>query len=148
MEGPSHVSLTVKSKWWPVVERQDTLYLATINHILVSTDRGETWKVFCKSIEGRPIGMILTDGLPDANSDFSIYLAFQDAVFRTIDAGRSWIQLSKGLTDRKIRSMTSIDNTVFVGTDDGLYRYDNNKWGFISIVTLKRMLKKIQSLIW
>ncbi len=133
IEGPIYHGEIRRSLSWPVVERHEHLYLANDTEILVSTDRGETWKFFCKSKEGTPIGMILADKLPDAKSDLTIYLAFHDAVFRSIDTGKTWIELSEGLTDRKIRSIAAIKNTVFVGTDDGLFRYDNEKWEFMSV---------------
>ena len=134
IEGPNYLSEISRYLWWPVVERHENLYLANDTEILVSTDRGETWKFFCKSKEGTPIGMILADGLPDAKSDLTIYLAFHDSVFRTIDTGKTWIELSEGLTDRKIRSIAAIENSVFFGTDDGLFRYDNEKWEFKSVI--------------
>ena len=133
IEGPIYHGEISRYLWWPVVERYEHLYLANDTEILVSTDRGETWKFFCKSKEGTPIGIVLADRLPDAKSDLTIYLAFHDAVFRSIDTGKTWIELSKGLTDRKIRSIAAIENTVFVGTNDGLFRYDHDKWEFVSI---------------
>ena len=133
IEGPIYHGEISRYLWWPVVERYEHLYLANDTEILVSTDRGETWKFFCKSKEGTPIGIVLADRLPDAKSDLTIYLAFHDAVFRSIDTGKTWIELSKGLTDMKIRSIAAIENTVFVGTNDGLFRYDHDKWEFVSI---------------
>lgn len=133
MEGPSHVSLTIKSKWWPVVERQDTLYLATINHILASTDRGETWQTLCESIEGPLVDMVITDGIPGAQSDMTIYLAHTNGVFRTDDAGKSWTPLSEGLIGRKVREIAAVDNTIFVGTDQGLLRLNDEKWEHLPI---------------
>ncbi len=133
MEGPSHASLTVKSKWWPVVERQDTLYLATLNEILASTDRGETWESLCKSIEGPLVDMVITDGTPGAQSDMTIYLAHTNGVFRTDDAGKSWTPLPEGLKDREIREIATVENTVFVGTDQGLFRLNNEKWEYLPI---------------
>ncbi len=141
MEGPSHASLAVKTKWWPVVERQDTLYLATINEILVSTDRGETWKVdrgetwkvLCESIEGPLVDMVITDGIPGAQSDMTIYLVHTNGVFRTVDAGKSWTPLPEGLTDREIREIAAVENTVFVGTDEGLFRLNDEKWEHLPI---------------
>ncbi|MDE0087075.1 MAG: sigma-70 family RNA polymerase sigma factor [Candidatus Poribacteria bacterium] len=133
MEGPSHVSLTIKSKWWPVVERQDTLYLATINHILASTDRGETWEALCESIEGPLVDMVITDGIPGAQSDMTIYLAYTNGIFRTDNGGKSWSSLSEGLNDREIREIAAIENTVFVGTDQGLLRLNDENWEHLPI---------------
>ncbi len=114
--------------WWPVVERQDTLYLATNTEILASTDRGETWKTLCECPESQPIGMLITDGIPGAQSDMTIYLAYTNGVFRTDNAGNSWTPLSDDMTDRKIHAIAAIENTVFAGTDKGLYRLKSENW--------------------
>ena len=114
--------------WWPVAERQDTLYLAAGTEILASTDRGETWDVFCERIRGQLVGMVITDGIPGAQSDITIYLAYTNGIFRTDNAGKSWTPLSDGITDRKIRAITAIENTVFAGTDKGLYRLKSENW--------------------
>ena len=127
--------------WWPIVERHDNLYLANKTEILVSSDRGETWKVFCKSKEGIPIGMIFTEEEPEENNSFSIYLAYSRGVFQTKDAGKSWIQLSEGLTDSKIRSISVIEKTIFAGTDDGLFRLNDGAWKNLSIGTQEEKSK-------
>ena len=133
MEGPSHISLALKSMWWPVVERQNTLYLATINQILASTDRGETWDVLCESIEGSLVDMVITDGIADRQSDMTIYLAHTNGVFRTDNDGKSWMPLSNGLTDKEIRYIAAVEYTIFVGTDQGLYRLNNEKWEHLPV---------------
>jgi len=114
--------------WWPVVERQDALYLAVGREILTSTDRGETWDVFCESIKGQLVGMVITDGIPGAQSDMAIYLAYTNGVFRTDNAGKSWTPLPDGMTDRKIHAIAAVENTVFAGTDKGLYRLKSENW--------------------
>ncbi|MDE0087429.1 MAG: sigma-70 family RNA polymerase sigma factor [Candidatus Poribacteria bacterium] len=114
--------------WWPVVERQDALYLAAGTEILTSTDRGETWNVFCECIKGQLVGMVITDGIPDAQSDMAIYLAYTNGIFRTDNAGKSWTPLSDGMTDRKIHAIAAVENTIFAGTDKGLYRLKSENW--------------------
>ena len=92
--------------WWPVVERQDALYLAAGTEILTSTDRGETWNVFCECIKGQLVDMVITDGIPGAQADLTIYLAYTNGVFRTDNAGKSWTPLTDGMTDRKIHAQS------------------------------------------
>ena len=131
IKGPSHIALIALiegTKWWPVVERHDTLYLATNKEILASTDRGETWEALGESIEGQLVDMVITDGIPGAQSEMTIYLARTNGVFRTDNAGKSWTPLSEGLTDRKIREIAAIENTLFAGTDKGLYRLNSDTW--------------------
>ena len=106
----------METKWWPVVERQDTLYLATDTELLTSTDRGETWKTLCECPGGQLASMVITDGIPGAQSDMTIYLAYTNGVFRTDNIGKSWTPLPEGLKDKKIRAIATIENTVFAGT--------------------------------
>ena len=72
--------------------------------------------------------MVITDGIPGAQSEMTIYLARTNGVFRTDNAGKSWTPLSEGLTDRKIREIAAIENTLFAGTDKGLYRLNSDTW--------------------
>lgn len=134
IKSPLYNTLGIETMWWPVVERQDTLYLATDTEILVSTDRGETWEVFCECPKGKLlVGMEITDGIPEAQSEMIIYLAYTHGVFRTDNAGISWTPLSKGMKHREIRAIAAIENTVFAGTDKGLYRLNSDTWEQLSI---------------
>ena len=122
--------------WWPVAERQGTLYLATDTEILESTDRGETWETLCEGVKwytGNLVGMVLTAGVRGVEPDMTIYLAYRNGVFRTEDVGKTWTPLHKGLIDTKIRSIAAIQDTVFAGTHNGLYRLNGNVWEQVSI---------------
>ncbi len=116
-----------------VAEWQDTLYRAIDTEIFASTDRGETWKVFCECIKGELVGMVITDKIPGGQSGMTIYLAYRKGVFRSDNAGKSWTPLPEGINDRQIGVITNIGNTVFVGTDKGLYRLNADKWKQLSI---------------
>ena len=137
IKGPSHIALIEGQKWW-LVERHDTLYLATNKEILASTDRGETWNALCECPGGQLVGMVITDGIPGAQSEMTIYLARTNGVFRTDNAGKSWTPLSEGLTDRKIRVIAAIENTLFAGTDKGLYRLNSDTWEQLSILRIRK----------
>ena len=106
---------------WLMTERGDTLYVVSDTEVLASTDRGETWESLGEHPKGQPIGIVITDD--------AFYLGFVEGVFRSLDAGKSWTPLSDGnLADRKIRSLAAVENTVFVGTDKGLYRRNSEGW--------------------
>ena len=122
--------------WWPVAEREGTLYLATDTEVLESTDRGETWETLCESVkgyEGHLVGMVLTEGVGGADPDMTVYLAYSNGVFRTDDVGKTWTPLHKGLIDTKIRSIAATQDTVFARTHKGLYRLNDNIWEQVSI---------------
>ena len=133
IKGPSRSTKATRRMWWPVVERQDILYLATNKEILASSDRGENWETLCKCPEGQLVGMVITDGNQGPRSNIVVYLAYTNGIYRTVDFGKSWIPLSEGVTDRKIRAIAAIENTVFAGTDKGLFRFNNEIWEHLPI---------------
>ncbi len=117
-----------------VAEWQNTLYRAIDSKIFASTDRGVTWKEFCECIKGELVSMVITDKIPGGQSDMTIYLAYKKGVFRSDNAGNSWTPLPEGINDRQVGVITNVGNTVFVGTDKGLYRLNADKWEQLSIV--------------
>ena len=62
-----------------------------------------------------------------------MYVALADGVFQSTNAGKSWTSLSDGINDRKIRAITVIENTLFVGTDAGLYRRNPEGWEHLPV---------------
>ena len=115
------------------VEWQNTLYRAIDTRIFASTDRGTTWKEFCECNKGELVGMVITGSKPESESEMTIYLAYKKGVFRSENAGKSWTPLPEGISDRQIGVITHVENTVFVGTDKGLYRISTDKWELLAI---------------
>ena len=105
---------------WQLTEEGDTLYVVSDTEMLASADRGETWNSLGARPEGQLIGIVITDE--------AFYLGLVDGVFRSVDGGKSWTFLNEGLADRKVRAFTAVGNTLFVGTDSGLYRLDSDGW--------------------
>ena len=133
IKGPSHTSIAQRRGWWPVAERQGTVYIATDTGILGSTDRGETWETLCPRIKGRLVDMVVTDGMPETQNDITIYLAYTNGVFRWSNADKSWTPLPEGMTANEIRAIAAIENSVFAGTNNGLYRLNADTWEQVSI---------------
>lgn len=134
--GPTSLSL----KDWmmggtqQMVERDDTLYVAINAEVLTSTDEGETWTSLGAHPEGQPVGFVITDGVPGAEDGVTLNLALIEGVFRSVDAGKSWIPLNdENLADRKIRAIAVVENTLFAGTDSGLYRLNTDTWERLTI---------------
>ena len=124
----ANVNMSINGSW-QMKERGDTLYIVSDTQVLASTDRGETWNSLGARPEGQLIDLVITDGDPEAQADIIMYLGLADGVFHSVDTGKSWISLSNGdLVGRKIRAITAIENTVFVGTDNGLYRRNSEGW--------------------
>ena len=106
---------------WQMTEHEDTLYIVSDTEVFASIDRGQTWNVQGTRPKGELVDTVITDEV--------LYLALTDGIFQSIDAGKSWTSLDDGnLVDREIRAITAIENTVFIGTDNGLYRRSSEGW--------------------
>ena len=125
---PANTDVSIKG-YWQMAEHEDTLYIVSDTETLASVDRGETWRVQGARPEGELVGTVITDEAPGAQANITMYLGLVEGVFRSVDAGKSWTSLDDGnLSDREIRAITAIENTVFVGTDKGLYRHSSEGW--------------------
>ena len=118
---------------WQIAERNDTLYIVSDTQVLASIDRGETWNSLGARPEGQLIDLVITDGDPGAQADIIMYLGLVDGVFHSVDAGKSWNSVSDLLASKKIRALTAIRNTLFVGTDSGLYRRNSEGWALLPV---------------
>ena len=115
----------------PMAEHADTLYIVSDDKIFASIDKGDTWHVLCSRPEGYAVGLIITNEGPKYNSHPRpvMYLALQTkGVFRSTDAGARWNLLENGLTDKSVYAVAAVKNTVFAGTDSGLYRLNSDVW--------------------
>ena len=125
---PANTNMSINGSW-QMTEHEDTLYVVSDTEVLASTDRSETWNSLGTRPEGQLIGTIITDEAPGAQANITMYLGLVDDVFRSVDAGKSWTSLTdENLTDRKIQAIAAIENTLFVGTDKGLYRHSSEGW--------------------
>ena len=105
---------------WQMTERADTFYVVSDTEVLASADRGKTWNSLGMRPKGKLIDIMITDE--------AFYLGLVKGVYHSKDGGTSWIPLNNGLEDRKIRALAAIENTVYAGTDKGLYRLKSEEW--------------------
>ena len=111
----------------PMTKHERILYLVSDDTIIASTDAGETWHEFCSRPNGDAVGLVITDMRQQAGR--TMYLALENkGVFRSTDAGKRWTHLEDGLRGRTISKVAAVQDTVFVGTDSGLYRLDAGVW--------------------
>ena len=111
----------------PMAEHDGVLYLVSNDTVFTSTDAGETWNAFCTRPGGDAVGLVIVSETPQA--DITMYLALKNkGVFRSTSAGEQWVLLNDGLMDRTISTMAAIGDTIFAGTDSGLYRLDAGVW--------------------
>ncbi|MDE0018806.1 MAG: sigma-70 family RNA polymerase sigma factor [Candidatus Poribacteria bacterium] len=119
-----------------MAERDGTLYLLTPNELLASIDDGKTWNTLSERPEGHARALIITDT--------AMYLVLQTEVFRSKDVGNQWEPIGKNLkTDNvpeggnpnfRIWDALAIDNILFVGTSQGLYRFTDS-WEKLPVPT-------------
>ena len=124
----------------PITEHRGTLYSVNTNEIFASSDSGETWNRFCARPNGDIVGLIIRDNSQERNSQehFIMYLALQDkGVFRSTDAGSAWIPLNDGLTGKRISAVAAIEDSVFIGTNQGLYQLNLGVWDQLPVDPLK-----------
>ena len=113
----------------PMAERDGTLYLVSISEVLTSVDRGETWQSLGERPKGHATGLVITDE--------GLYFALDNQVFRSEDAGKQWTPLIDENAAGIILAIAAIENTVFVGTNQGLYRVRSGTWEKVRIETSK-----------
>ena len=105
----------------PIAEYKNTLYIATDPDIFASNDGGMNWISITRlEEEGTPIAFLTTDN--------GFYLVLEEGIYKSVDEGRQWSMLKTDLKDSEITAATNIGNTVFVGTEQGLYRIKSGKW--------------------
>ena len=135
-------SVPIEGPWVPMAEYEGTLYIATSDEVFASTDDGGAWESLGSRPEGHTIGLVIVNETQTSSSEAqpTMYLALRDkGVFRSTDIGAQWTLLDDGLMDKTISAIAVVEDTVFAGTDKGLYRFDSNTW--------KRLLEDVSGSI-
>ena len=113
----------------PMAEWNATLYLASTKAVFASKDKGKTWTELGARPKGKTTGLVITDD--------ALYLAFRDeGLYRSTDAGKQWTLLNNEEVN-SVLAIANIGNSVFVGTNRGLYRVDSGAWEKLSVDTPK-----------
>ena len=108
-----------------MAEHGDRLYLATDTEVLASEDKGETWHALGTHPEGISRGFVVTDA--------GFYLALTNGVYYSKDGRPSWVALKDGMRLKKIHALVAVENSVFAGTNSGLYRLNAQSWELLSV---------------
>ena len=131
--GWTHInrSLPIDPSLMPMAAHRGNLYLVSAAEIFTSVDRGETWRTLGARPKGEAVGIIITD---EIQSHVTMYLALKDAgVFRSRDGGTHWQSLRDGFASERISTIAAVDNTVFAGTENGLYRLNAGIWNKLAV---------------
>ena len=114
-----------------MTEHSDTLYVISGDKVFVSADSGKTLNTLGTRPDGIPVGFVAIEGAPERNRHAPVimYLAFRNkGIFRSRDLGNQWRSVNSGLTDRQIHKLVAVGNTVFAGTNKGLFRLNADVW--------------------
>ena len=130
LASPNFPKVSVDDHGLPMLERNGILYLVFADSMFTSKDKGKTWTKLGKRPKGPVIGMVATDN--------ALYLAVRDEeLFRSTDGGKQWSRLNNEVADSSILAIAAVENTVFVGTNRGLYRLHSEIWEKLLIDTTK-----------
>ena len=137
-----HSDLPIEGFRVAMAAHEGTLYIVSNNELFASTDEGETWKSLGSRPEGRAVGLVIVDEAQGSGSDErpTMYLALEKGIFRATDVSSQWTLFDDGLMGRTISAMVAVGDTVFAGTDKGLYRLDSGAW--------KRLLEDVSGSIY
>ena len=113
----------------PMAEGKDTLYIVTETELLASTDRGVTLHFLGSRPRGRAITLLIPSRLRwSQDAQIEMYLVLANGVFRSTDTGSTWHAFNDGLVAPKIHAAVAIENALFLGTKQGLYRLNSGVW--------------------
>jgi photosystem II stability/assembly factor-like uncharacterized protein len=102
------------------------VYAGSFGHgIFRSLDRGAVWQ---------PVGNGVTDPYIlslAVTKDGIVYAGtFRGGIFRSRDEGRTWQPVNEGLKRLEVKALMAVDEDLYAGTGDGVYRLDGseNRW--------------------
>ena len=112
-----------------IAEGKDTLYFVTETNLLASADRGVTLHFLGPRPRGRAVALLIPSKLRwSQDAQIEMYFVLTDSVFRSTDTGKTWHAFNDGLTAPKIHTAAAVENALFLGTKQGLYRHNSGVW--------------------
>ena len=114
----------------PIAEQDGTLYMIPSHELFASTDGGATWHSIGPCPKGYTRELLVTEE--------TFYLCLAHGIFRSDDGGDSWEAMSDGFDSRLaehsgIHALRMNQDTLFVGTDLGLYRLNAKTWEHLQL---------------
>ena len=105
----------------PIAKWDNTLYIVLQNLFLASEDDGKNWKIVHSWTDDYhlPYKLVLTD--------HAFWVKFNNAVFRSVDKGKTWKDVDVKLFQGS-NAFITMQNTVYVGSNTGLYRWNTGRW--------------------
>ncbi|MFC1594287.1 WD40/YVTN/BNR-like repeat-containing protein [Candidatus Omnitrophota bacterium] len=95
----------------------DWIYAATTAGLFKSKDSGRTWKEIYNSVECLSIA---------AGTDDELYVGTEAGLVVSWDSEKNWQEISGVLRSAYISFITVVEDQIYVVTDTGLFRVDND----------------------
>ena len=107
------------------------VYAGSFGHgIFRSLDRGAIWQ---------PVGNGVTDPYIlslAVTKDGIVYAGtFRGGIFRSRDEGRTWQPVNAGLKRLEVKALMALDEDLYAGTGDGVYRLDGSEDRWLVVTT-------------
>ena len=115
----------------PMAEHKGILYIVSFDEIFASADGGVIWKSIGLRPSGSVIELLITED--------AFYIIMDDKIYRSTDAGKQWTPFNVGIKNREIFTATAVGNTIFIGTDRGVYRLNSDSWEQLSVGTFRKV---------
>ncbi len=114
----------------PIAEHNGTLYIIPSDELFASTDEGKTWNSIGPCPNGYMRELHITED--------TFYVTLNEGIFRSDDAGNSWINMNNGLDSRftqksGIYTLQLSGGTLFAGTSLGIYRFKTGTWEHLQL---------------
>ena len=114
----------------PIAEHNGTLYIIPSDEMFASTDGGKTWNFIGPCPKGHVRELLITED--------TFYIVLNGGIFRSDDAGNSWINMNNGLDNRFTRksgiyTLQLSQDTLFAGTSLGVYRFKTGVWEHLQL---------------
>jgi hypothetical protein len=122
---------TLNQKILSLAEKDNSIFAGTEKRgIYITTNNGSNW--ILKSLYNEEIYTIATSGI------YVFAGTKNSGVFFSKDNGDNWIQKNQGLGNLTVNSLFIINNIIFAGTGDGVWKRD-----LIDIIYVKKLTELI-----
>ncbi len=94
----------------------DTVVTFSFPDFHISTDDGNTWSIINAPAAAAQVSDVLV------YNNIILVATQGDYIYRSIDAGASWFQMTAGLTTPYVNFLSASNGAIYAATDDGVFK--------------------------